>query len=65
MLTEDRKELIVAAAVGVDEEYMQARMQVDESISGEVVRDGDLVYIRDTYEEPQFLSSAILSAACW
>ncbi len=55
MLTEDRKELIVAAAVGVDEEYMQARMQVDESISGEVVRDGDLVYIRDTYEEPQFL----------
>ncbi len=55
MLTEDRMELIVAAAAGVNEEYMQARMQVDESISGEVVQHGQLVYIRDTYQEPEFL----------
>ncbi|MCB8985981.1 MAG: GAF domain-containing protein [Ardenticatenaceae bacterium] len=55
MLTEDRLELVVAAAAGVNEEYMQARMQVDESISGDVVKHGQLVYIRDTYKEPEFL----------
>ncbi len=55
MLSEDRSELMVAAAVGVNPEYTQARMKLEESISGEVVRTGDLVYIRDTYSEPNFL----------
>ena len=55
MLSEDGSELKVAAAVGVNQEYTQARMQVDESISGEVVKHGRLVYIRDTYKEPEFL----------
>jgi signal transduction histidine kinase len=56
MLTEDRSELVVAAAVGVDPEYMQARMKMDEkSISGDVVQSGDLINIRDTYSEPDFL----------
>lgn len=55
MLSEDRSELVVAAAVGVKPEYTQARMKLDESISGEVVRNGDLISIRDTYSEPDFL----------
>jgi len=55
MLTEDRLELIVAAADGVNQEYMQARMQVDDSSSGEVVKHGRLLYIRDTYKEAEFL----------
>ena len=55
MLSEDRTELMVAAAVGVNPEYVRARMKLDESISGEVVRSGDLINIRDTYSEPDFL----------
>ncbi len=55
MLSEDRSELVVAAAVGVNEEYTQARMKLDESISGGVVNTGDLIHIRDTYSEPDFL----------
>ncbi|MCZ7666012.1 MAG: GAF domain-containing sensor histidine kinase [Chloroflexi bacterium] len=55
MLSQDRSELVLAAAVGVKQEYSQTRMKLNESISGEVVRSGDLVYIRDTYSEPDFL----------
>lgn len=54
MLSEDRSELVVAAAVGVNPEFMQARMKL-ESTSGEVVRSGELINIRDTYLEPDFL----------
>ncbi len=55
MLTEDKSELVVAAAVGVNPEYMGARVSSDEkSISGEVVRTGDLINIQDTYAEPDF-----------
>jgi signal transduction histidine kinase len=55
MLSEDGEELIVEAAAGVNPEYIKARMRLDESISGQVLRSGQLVYIRDTYEEPDFL----------
>jgi GAF domain-containing protein len=55
MLSEDRSELVVQAAVGVNPEYMQARMKLDEGVSGAVVRTGDLINIRDTYSEPDFL----------
>jgi signal transduction histidine kinase len=55
MLTDSRQELVVEAAAGVNPEYLKARMRLDESVSGQVVRTGQLVYIRDTYEEPDFL----------
>ncbi|MFO7538493.1 MAG: GAF domain-containing protein [Chloroflexota bacterium] len=55
MLTDSRQELVVEAAAGVNPEYLKARMRLDESVSGQVVRSGQLVYIRDTYEEPDFL----------
>ncbi|PID86374.1 MAG: hypothetical protein CSB13_03870 [Chloroflexi bacterium] len=55
MLTEDKSELMVAAAVGVNPEYMGIRMSPDEkSISGEVIRTGELINIQDTYAEPDF-----------
>jgi len=55
MLSEDRSELVVQATVGVNPEYMQVRMKLDEGVSSAVVRTGDLINIRDTYSEPNFL----------
>lgn len=54
-LAEASQELVVEAAVGVNPEYIKARMQLEESISGQVVRNGRYMYIQDTYEEPDFL----------
>lgn len=55
MLSSNRKELMVAAAVGVRQEFTQAQMPLEDSISGQVVRNGRLVYIRDSYLEPEFV----------
>jgi GAF domain-containing protein len=55
MLSENHAELMVAAAVGVKQEYTQARMPIEDSISGQVVQTGELVYIRDSYQEPEFV----------
>ncbi len=55
MLSEDKTELVVAAAAGVNPEFHQARMKLGEGVSGEVVRRGELIYIRDSYQEPDFL----------
>ena len=55
MLTDDGEGLIVKAAVGINPEFMNARMQLSESISGVVVQKRDLVYIRDSYTDPDFL----------
>ena len=55
MLTDDGEGLIVKAAVGINPEFMNARMQLSESISGVVVQNRDLVYIRDSYTDPDFL----------
>ncbi|MFZ1401038.1 MAG: GAF domain-containing protein [Candidatus Promineifilaceae bacterium] len=55
MLTDDGEGLIVKAAVGINPEFMNARMKLRESISGVVVQNADLVYIRDSYSDPDFL----------
>ena len=55
MLTDQGDELVVKAAVGVDAAYMNARMKLEETISGQVVQSSDLIYIRDTYSDPAFL----------
>ncbi|MAU01430.1 MAG: hypothetical protein CL608_30185 [Anaerolineaceae bacterium] len=55
MLTDDGDGLIVKAAVGINPEFMNARMQLSESISGVVVQNAELVYIRDSYTESDFL----------
>lgn len=54
MLTESGAELVVEAATGVNPEFLKARMELDKSVSGRVVRSGKLVYIRDTHEEADF-----------
>ncbi len=55
MLTEDGDGLLVKAAVGINPQFMNARMQLSESISGVVVQGAELVYIRDSYSDPDFL----------
>ncbi len=54
MLVDD-DELVVKAAVGIDLEFNQARMKVDDSISGRVVTNSEMIYIEDTYNQPDFL----------
>jgi signal transduction histidine kinase len=55
LLSEDETELVVAAAVGVEPAYHHSRMKLGEGISGEVVRKGELIYIRDAHSDPDFL----------
>lgn len=55
MLTDDGEGLVVKAAVGINPAFMNARMQLRESISGVVVQNSELVYIRDSYSDPDFL----------
>ncbi len=55
MLTDDSEGLIVKAAVGINSEFMNARMELKGSISGVVVQNAELVYIRDSYSDPDFL----------
>lgn len=55
MLSRDGAELVVEAAAGISPEYVKARMKLGEGVSGDVVRRGEPVYIRDTYSEPNFL----------
>lgn len=54
MLAEDN-DLVVKAAVGIDIEFNAARMKVDDSISGRVVQNSEMIYIDDTYKQPDFL----------
>lgn len=55
MLSEDGSELVVVAAVGIEATYLRAKMKLGEGVSGEVVRTGELVYIRDAHSEANFL----------
>lgn len=55
MLTEDGSELEVAAAVGVDPAHRGARMRLGEGVSGEVVRQSQLIYVKDAHSDPNFL----------
>lgn len=55
MLSEDGEELILRAADGVNNDFVNARMAIDDSISGQVVNSMKLVYINDTHDEPDFI----------
>ncbi|MCB8942649.1 MAG: GAF domain-containing protein [Ardenticatenaceae bacterium] len=56
MLSEDGTELILAAATGVKKQYMsELRMKLNDTISGEVVKQGQMIYIPDTYDHTGFL----------
>ena len=55
MLSDDKEELIVKAADGVNPEFGNARMRLEGSISGEVFRTSRPVYIQDTHSDPNFV----------
>jgi signal transduction histidine kinase len=56
MLSEDNNELILAAATGIKRQYMgELRLKLNETVSGEVVRHGQMVYISDTHDHTGFL----------
>lgn len=55
MLSDDGQELIVKAADGVNPEFINARMRLDDSVSGQVVQTSQLVYTRDAHKDPNFL----------
>ncbi len=55
MLSKDGTELVIEAAAGISQKFRRARMKLGEGVSGEVVRRGTPIYIRDTYSEPDFL----------
>lgn len=55
MLSDEGDELILKAADGVNNAFVNARMALNDSISGQVVSTSKLVYIRDTHSEPDFI----------
>ena len=56
LLSEDGTELILAAATGVKKQYMrELRLKLNDTVSGGVVKQGQMIYIPDTYEHKDFL----------
>ncbi|MEM7334505.1 MAG: GAF domain-containing protein [Chloroflexota bacterium] len=55
MLTENREELILKASDGIENEFIDARMALDDSISGQVINTRERIYIKDTQAEPDFI----------
>ena len=55
MLSDDRQQLILKASVGIEDQFIDARMALDDSISGQVVRSREQIYIKDTHKEPDFI----------
>ena len=55
MLSDDKTELIVKASDGVNPEFNNAHMKVEDSISGRVVQNSQLVYTRDAHSDPDFI----------
>lgn len=55
LLSDDEKELIVEAAAGIKPQYHRVRIKLGEGVSGRAVKERRMIYIRDTYREPDFL----------
>jgi signal transduction histidine kinase len=55
LLSESGDELIVEAAAGIKPQYHRVRIRLGEGVSGRAVKDRRLIYIRDTYQESDFL----------
>ena len=55
LLDSDGEELVVEAAAGIKPEFHRVRMQVGEGVSGRAVNEQRMIYVRDTYDEPDFL----------
>lgn len=55
LLSDDGEDLIVEAAAGIKPQFHRVRMKLGEGISGRAVNERRMIYIRDTYREPDFL----------
>ena len=55
LLSEDGEELIIEAAAGIKPEYHRVRMKLGEGVSGRAVKEQRMIYVRDTYQDPDFL----------
>lgn len=55
LLSHDEEELVVEAAAGIKPQYHRVRIKLGEGVSGRAVRERRMIYIRDTYREPDFL----------
>lgn len=55
LLSEDESELVVEAAAGIKPEYHRVRIKLGEGVSGRAVNERRVIYIRDTYREPDFM----------
>ncbi|MFW6062614.1 MAG: GAF domain-containing protein [Chloroflexota bacterium] len=55
LLSEDGNELVVEAAAGIKPQYHRVRIKLGDGVSGRAVSDRRMIYIRDTYQESDFL----------
>lgn len=55
LLSSDERELVVEAAAGIKPQYHRVRIRLGEGASGRAVSERRMIYIRDTYREPDFL----------
>lgn len=55
LLMPEGDELVIAAGVGIKPEFQNVRMKLGDGVSGKVVRTRAPIYVRDTYEQPDFL----------
>lgn len=53
--SENGEDLILRAADGVNQEYLNTRMEINGTVSGQVLKSGKLVYIHDTTSKPDFI----------
>lgn len=55
LLTEDGEELVIAAGAGIKPEFQLVRMRLGNALSGMAVSRREVMYVRDTYEQENFL----------
>jgi signal transduction histidine kinase len=56
ILDEESQELVIEAAAGIDPKWVhKARMKVGEGISGQAFSERRPIYVRDTWDHPDFL----------
>jgi len=48
-------ELVIEAAVGIKPEFLKKRMKLGQGVSGQAVRERQVIYERDTQADPNFL----------
>ncbi len=55
LISDDGEDLVVEAAAGIKPQFHRVRIKLGEGVSGRAVDERRMIYIRDTYREPDFL----------